>query len=64
MRLAVGQSLSKNQLVVQCRAEMVQIQAAKPTEDWDGRFGKNAAWTPAQFVEAIYKSLAASKGGK
>jgi cyclase len=34
-----------------------QITAARLTRDYDGRFGKSPAWTPAQFVEAIYKSL-------
>jgi cyclase len=31
--------------------------ALKLTKDYDGRFGKNPAWTPDMFVEAIYKSL-------
>jgi cyclase len=34
-----------------------QIQTAKPTADWDPRFGQNPSWTPAQFVDAIYKGL-------
>jgi glyoxylase-like metal-dependent hydrolase (beta-lactamase superfamily II) len=34
-----------------------QVKAAKPTEDWDPRFGRNPKWTPDQFVEAVYKSL-------
>ena len=34
-----------------------QIKAARPTRDYDGRFGKNPQWTPAMFVEAIYKTL-------
>lgn len=37
---------------------LAQIKAAKPSEDWDPRFGGNASWTPDMFVEAIYKSLA------
>jgi cyclase len=36
---------------------LAQIKAAKPTEDWDGRFGKNPNWTPEMFVEVIYKGL-------
>ena len=40
---------------------LAQIQAAKPTEDWDGRFGTNPAWTPAQFVEALYRTLPTAK---
>ena len=34
-----------------------QIKAARPTRDYDGRYGKNPQWTPAMFVEAIYKTL-------
>ena len=34
-----------------------QIKAAHPTEDWDGRLGKDKSWTPDMFVEAIYKGL-------
>jgi hypothetical protein len=36
---------------------LAQIKAARPTEDWDARFGTNPAWTPDMFVEAIYKGL-------
>jgi glyoxylase-like metal-dependent hydrolase (beta-lactamase superfamily II) len=36
---------------------LAQVKAAKPTEDWDPRFGKNPSWTPDMFVEAVYKSL-------
>jgi hypothetical protein len=38
-----------------------QIKAAKVTEDWDGRFGNDPAWTPDMFVEAVYRSLVAVK---
>jgi cyclase len=34
-----------------------QIKAARPTRDYDGRYGKNSQWTPAMFVEAIYRTL-------
>jgi hypothetical protein len=35
-----------------------QVKAAKPTEDWDPRFGSSSGpWTTDMFVEAIYKSL-------
>ena len=33
-----------------------QIKAARPTRDYDGRYGKNPQWTPAMFVEAIHRS--------
>jgi len=36
---------------------LAQIQAAKPTKDYDPRFGRNPAWTPAQLVEAMYKTI-------
>jgi glyoxylase-like metal-dependent hydrolase (beta-lactamase superfamily II) len=34
-----------------------QIKAARPTRDYDARWGKNPAWTPNMFVEAIHKTL-------
>ncbi len=34
-----------------------QIKAAKITRDYDGRFGRNASYTPDMFVEAIHRSL-------
>jgi glyoxylase-like metal-dependent hydrolase (beta-lactamase superfamily II) len=34
-----------------------QIKAAKPTRDYDGRFGRSPSYTPDMFVEAIYRSL-------
>lgn len=37
-----------------------QVLAAKPTSDYDGRYGDDPAWTPEQFVTAAYRSLAAS----
>jgi cyclase len=36
---------------------LAQIKAARPTEDWDGRFGLDKTWTPDQFVEAVYKTI-------
>ncbi len=39
---------------------LAQVEAAKPTEDWDPRFGTDPAWTPAMFVEAVYKGLTAA----
>ena len=34
-----------------------QIQRAGVTRDYDPRFGRDAAWTPAKFVEAIFRTL-------
>ncbi len=40
-----------------------QVKAAKPsyTYEYEPRFGKNPAWTPDMFIEAVYKNLSASK---
>ena len=40
-----------------------QVQAARPTEEYDGQFGNNPAWTPDMFVEAIYTSLTSGVRG-
>jgi cyclase len=41
---------------------LAQVQAAKPTMDFDGRFGSETGpWTTAMFVEAVYKSLQEKK---
>ena len=40
---------------------LAQIKAAKPTEDWNDRYGRNPNWTPDMFVEAIYKGLSGKK---
>ena len=35
-----------------------QIKAARPTLDFDGRYGSTTGpWTTAMFVEAVYKTL-------
>jgi glyoxylase-like metal-dependent hydrolase (beta-lactamase superfamily II) len=37
---------------------LAQVQAARPTLDYDGRYGADTGpWTTAQFVEAVYKDL-------
>jgi glyoxylase-like metal-dependent hydrolase (beta-lactamase superfamily II) len=43
-----------------------QVQAAQPTRDYDGRYGAaDGFWTTAQFVDAVYNSLAGgASGGK
>lgn len=36
-----------------------QVRAAQPTQDYDGRYGATEGfWTTAQFVDAVYDSLA------
>jgi glyoxylase-like metal-dependent hydrolase (beta-lactamase superfamily II) len=34
-----------------------QVQAERPTRDYDPRYGGNPAWTPDMFVAAVYQSL-------
>lgn len=35
-----------------------QVKAARPTRDWDARYGRDTgAWTTSMFVEAVYTSL-------
>jgi cyclase len=39
-----------------------QVKAAKPTMDFDGRFGSTTGpWTTDNFVEAVYRSLQEKK---
>jgi cyclase len=40
-----------------------QVKAAKPsyTYEYEPRFGRNPAWTPEMFIEAIYKNLSGGK---
>ena len=39
-----------------------QVKAARPTLDFDGRFGSTTGpWTTDMFVEAVFKSLAEKK---
>lgn len=35
-----------------------QVKAARPTRDYDGRYGATSGpWTPDMFVEAVYRTL-------
>jgi cyclase len=39
-----------------------EIEATRPTEDYDARYGASTgSWTTNMFVEAVYKSLLATK---
>ena len=39
-----------------------QVKAARPTMDFDGRYGSDTgSWTTSMFVEAVYKSLKEKK---
>ena len=35
-----------------------QIKAARPTADYDPRYGSAAGWTTDMFIEAVYTTLA------
>lgn len=42
-----------------------QVKAAKPTRDYDNRYGSNTGiWTTDMFVEAVYKGLSDKKEAK
>jgi glyoxylase-like metal-dependent hydrolase (beta-lactamase superfamily II) len=44
------------------RMTLAQVQASKPTMDFDGRFGSTTgSWTTTMFVEAVYTSLQEKK---
>jgi glyoxylase-like metal-dependent hydrolase (beta-lactamase superfamily II) len=43
--------------MAQKKMTLDEVTAARPTRDYDGRFGKSPTWTPKQFVEAVYRTL-------
>ena len=44
--------------MIKRKMSLDQVKAARPTRDWDARYGKEAgAWTTNMFVEAAYRSL-------
>jgi cyclase len=44
--------------MIQRRMTLEQVKAAKPTMDFDGRYGSTTgSWTTDMFVEAVYRSL-------
>jgi len=40
---------------------LAQVQAAKPTMEYDGLYGNAPGWSSAQFVEAVYRGLKPTK---
>ena len=49
--------------MVEKGATLEQVKAAKPTLDYDPRFGSTSGpWTTEMFVTAVYRSLAGDKG--
>ena len=40
-----------------------QVKAARPTLDYDGRYGATTGpWTTDMFVDAVYRNVSAAKG--
>jgi glyoxylase-like metal-dependent hydrolase (beta-lactamase superfamily II) len=47
------------QAMVAAKRTLAQVQAARPTLDYDGRYGSDTGpWTTAMFVEVVYEDLA------
>jgi cyclase len=46
------------QVMIKKGMSLQQVKAARITRDYDPRFGRNPAWTPDMFIEAVYRSLA------
>jgi hypothetical protein len=50
------------QALLKTGATLEQVKAARPTADFDDRYGANTGpWTTDMFVEAVYSTLASSK---
>jgi len=48
--------------MIQKGMTLQQIKAAKPTKDYEPRYGSTAgAWTTDMFIEAVYQSLIQKK---
>jgi cyclase len=44
--------------MIKQKMTLAQVKAARPTRDWDGRYGKTTGpWTTDMFVEAVFRSL-------
>jgi glyoxylase-like metal-dependent hydrolase (beta-lactamase superfamily II) len=49
--------------MVEKKMTLEQVRAARPTLDYDGRYGTDTGpWTTAMFIEAIYREMSASAG--
>jgi hypothetical protein len=49
--------------MAQKKMTLEQVRAARPTLDYDGRYGTDTGpWTTAMFVEAIYRETSGSAG--
>ena len=50
------------QAMVEKRMTLAQVKAARPTADYDPRYGASSGpWTTDQFIEAVYTSLVAAE---
>jgi hypothetical protein len=50
------------QALIDTGATLEQIKAARPTADYDTRYGATSgAWTTDMFVEAVYRDLSRRK---
>jgi hypothetical protein len=50
------------QAMVDKNMTLAQVRAAKPTMDFDGRYGSNSGpWTTDMFIEAVYRSIKEKK---
>ena len=45
--------------MVERKMTLAQVKAARPTMEFDAQYGKAPGWSTDQFVDAIYRSLAA-----
>jgi glyoxylase-like metal-dependent hydrolase (beta-lactamase superfamily II) len=49
--------------MVQKKMTLEQVKAARPTLDYDGRYGTDTGpWTTAMFIDAIHREMSASAG--
>jgi hypothetical protein len=47
--------------MVKKRMTLPQVKAARPSLDYDFRYGTNASWTTDMFIEAVYKEISAAQ---
>jgi hypothetical protein len=49
--------------MVERKMTLDQVRAARPTRDYDGRYGSESGpWTTAMFIEAIFREVSGSAG--
>ena len=47
--------------MIKRKMTLAQVQAARPTMEYDGLYGSAPGWSATQFVEAVYRGLSASR---